>query len=128
MMYYESEEERRVKEWESEFKENLDAYDRHEDAHMQCPTCHELFPNAAPAFIPFLLSVECIPCWTARKYPNPRCGECSRELQPRTGMGMPGAKYDHLCSQCADKQKMRDLFKSGHRPLSRGNLWKGASQ
>ena len=59
--------EKRLKEWEAEFKEDLDAYDKHEGAHLQCPTCDELFPNMAPAFIPILLSVECIPCWMAKK-------------------------------------------------------------
>ena len=36
-------------------------------AHLHCPTCDALFPNMAPAFIPLLLNVECIPCWMAKK-------------------------------------------------------------
>ena len=33
--------------------------------------------------------------------------ECGNEIHPRTGMGMPGALYDHLCSPCADAEKHR---------------------
>ena len=32
--------------------------------------------------------------------------KCGNEIHPRTGMGMPGALYDHLCSPCADAEKL----------------------
>jgi len=37
--------------------------------------------------------------------------ECGCEIHPRTGMGMPGALYDHLCSHCAEEQKWSGFLK-----------------
>ena len=39
--------------------------------------------------------------------------ECGNEIRLRTGMGMPGVLYDHLCSLCADKQKWSDFLMEG---------------
>lgn len=37
--------------------------------------------------------------------------KCGNEIHPRTGMGMPGALYDHLCSPCADAERWEFLIK-----------------